>query len=358
MSKKLKKHFGVSTLLWFVIFVFAVLLVSQLASGVAVQFLVSVGILPYFHINHIEGLEDFIPETSVFLFIIVVNVLVGTVLAALGGDYFLRPLRRLTNAAREISEGNFKVRVPVKGSIELERLSESFNEMAKELDNTETLRSDFVSNISHEFKTPVASIRGFAKRLMKDDLTAEQRKDYLEIIVNESERLTRLSSNVLLLSNLESQALTAERKTYHLDEQLRKVLLLLEPQLQKKKLQTNILLEPTKITANEETLHHVWLNLLENAIKFSYPEGIIEIKLETKEDKISVSIADQGIGISDEAKKQIFEKFYQADPSRATDGNGLGLSLVKKIVEMEKGFIEAESEQAKGSRFTVTLNKH
>ena len=358
MSKKLRRFFRISTLIWFVVFVFVVLVVSQLASGLAVQLLVNAGVLPNFHINYIEGLEDFIPETSVFLFIIAVNALVGTVLAALGGDYFLRPLRRLTNAAKEISEGNFKVRVPVKGSIELERLSESFNEMAKGLSDTETLRSDFVSNISHEFKTPVASIRGFAKRLLKDDLTDEQRKDYLEIIINESERLTRLSSNVLLLSNLESESLSNKRKTYHLDEQLRKVLLLLEPQLQKKKLQTNILLEPLKITANEENLHHVWLNLLENAIKFSYPEGTIEIKLEAREDTVSISVYDQGLGISSEVKGQIFEKFYQADTSRATDGNGLGLSLVKKIVELESGHIQVESEQNKGSRFTVTFNKH
>jgi len=348
MNKEQKRilHLQMSTHFWLVLFAFAVLVVSMIVAGLMWQLFVRIGILmPFEPGSHMRA----------FFFLLVVSMLIGTVLSTLGGVFILRPLRRLTLATKEITRGNFNVQVSVKGSTEIERLAVSFNEMAKELSGIETLRADFVSNISHEFKTPVASIRGFAKRLLKGNLTEEQRIEHLKIIVNESERLTRLSSNVLLLSNLEACPTKLGRETYSLDEQLRKLVLLLEPQLQKKGLETEIQLDSTQIYAGEEMLDHVWLNLLGNAIKFSHHGGLIGLTLEKKDGEAVVTVYDGGIGMDEYVKKRMFEKFFQADRSRATDGNGLGLSLVKKIVDLESGYVDVESEQGSGTRITVVL---
>jgi len=338
-----------STLLWLVLFVFIILLVSLLVSGLIWYFMMRIGVFTPFTIAR---------SHHAFMFMMLVSLVVGTVLATIGGDYLLRPLRRLTEGTKEIANGNFDVRVDEKGPQELGRLAASFNEMARELSGIETLRSDFVSNISHEYKTPIAAIRGFAKRLMKNGLTDEQRHEYLNIIVFESERLSRLSSNVLLLSNLESASRDTDQAEYSLDEQLRKVVLLLEPQFQKKQLETEISMEEVRITAGEEMLHHLWINLLGNAIKFSHIGGTVGVTLKIVESRAVISVNDQGIGMDDEVKKRIFEKFYQGDRSRTTEGNGLGLALVKRILELENGHITIDSEFGKGTCFTVSLPIH
>jgi len=289
------------------------------------------------------------------IFLLLISLFIGTVLAILGGERLLRPLRNLTEATKEVASGNFDVRVETGGSHELSRLATSFNEMARELSSIETLRSDFISTISHEFKTPIVSIRGFARRLKKNALTDEQRNEYLDIIISESERLTRLSSNVLLLSRLESTEKVVEEIEYSLDEQIRRTVLLLEPQLQKKQMEVDIALEAVRIIANDEMLSHLWINLLGNAIKFSPDGGIIKITLAIIDGDAVVTISDQGAGMDEEVKRRIFDKFYQGDQSRATEGNGLGLSLVKRILELEKGKVEVVSELGKGTLFTVLL---
>ncbi|MCL1882888.1 MAG: HAMP domain-containing histidine kinase [Defluviitaleaceae bacterium] len=338
-----------STLVILVGFVFVILITSMIVAVI------------FWHIfTHLGWLRTFDPEQAIsrfygFLFLLMVSVFVGTALTVMVGNFILRPLHSLINATKDIAAGNFDIHLEAKGSRELARLSASFNLMAKELGSIETLRSDFISNISHEFKTPVASIRGFTQRLMKDNLTDEQRDEYLQIIVSESDRLTRLSGNVLLLSNLEFGSPNTEKAEYSLDEQLRKAVLLFEPQLQKKQLELELELESVKITANEELLHHVWLNLLGNAIKFSESGGTVKISLESKENNAIVKITDNGVGIEEDVKKRIFERFYQADSSRSSEGNGLGLSLVKKILDMENAKISLKSEAGKETEFTVML---
>jgi len=335
-----------STLLWLVLFVFIILLVSIVVSVLIWHLLTRIGVLsPFTAARAIHA----------FMFVLLVSLVVGTVLATIGGDFLLRPLRRLTRGTKEIASGNFDVRVDMKGPHELVRLAESFNEMAQELSGIETLRSDFVSNISHEYRTPIAAIKGFAKRLQKNNLPDEKRREYLDIIVFESERLSRLSSNVLLLSKLESTSKDTEQAEYALDEQLRRVVLLLEPQFYKKQLETDIDIEDTSIIAGEEILHHLWINLLGNAIKFSHDGDTIGVKLRTEGNMAVVSISDQGIGMDDEIKTRIFEKFYQGDRSRATEGNGLGLALAKRILELENGEINVESELGKGTCITIAL---
>ena len=326
--------------------IFAIMLISMIISGIVFILLV-----------HLD-ITSFVSEyrfISFFIYMLLVSLFAGTILAWIGGKRFLNQITDIAEVTKEVATGNFNVRMKPAATKEVDLIANYFNEMVKELENIETLRADFVSNISHEFKTPVASIHGFARRLKKGTLTNEQRNEYLDIIISESERLTRLSSNVLLLSRLESTDKNFEETEYSLDEQIRRTVLLLEPQLLKKQLEVEVTLESALIVANEEMLSHLWINLLGNAIKFS-PEGcMIKIILEITGEKVAVMICDQGIGIDSEMKKRIFDKFYQGDHSRGTEGNGLGLSLVKKILELENGSIDVDSEFGKGCCFTVLL---
>ena len=339
-----------SSLLWLVIFVAVILLISIVIAGAAWQF-----------VEDLRFVQPFGPEQEAInslVFILFFSLLVGTALAAIGGRFFLKPLRHMTEATKKIAGGNFNVHVDAKGTRELERLAASFNEMTKELANIETLRTDFVNNISHEFKTPLASIKGFVMLLAKKDLSDEQSAEYLNIIISEIERLSRLSSNVLLLTKLDATDHDTEQTEYALDEQIRRSIILFESQLQKKQLSTVVDLEEVRICANEEMLHHLWINILGNAIKYSPEGGMVEIKLKAMQENVIVSVSDQGKGMDGDVKRRIFEKFYQGDRSRATEGNGLGLSLVKRILELENGSIEVVSEPGMGACFTVSLPRN
>lgn len=217
------------------------------------------------------------------------------------------------------------------------------------------LRKDFVSNVSHEFKTPITSIKGFAKLIRDGQLSNDQLLEYSDIIVNESERLSLLSSNLLKLSELDSKMIREQSTSFSLDEQIRKTILILEVQWSKKEIEFDIDLEQISITGDEHLLQEVWLNLIQNAIKFSNQNGIIKIGLYKNGDMVKVIITDHGIGIAEEDKQRIFERFYKGDKSRSKDGNGLGLVIAKKIVELSGGKLFFESELGKGTTFTVEL---
>jgi len=335
-----------SLLLILVTMIFAILLFSSAIAGFVTYFLVTRNIMP-FRQGHV------IEVAAVYM--VLVSLLIGTILARFFGSRFLRQIIELADATKAVAAGDFSVRLGRGRAKEIDFIKTSFNDMVKELSNIETLRSDFVSNISHEFKTPIASIRGFARRLKKDSLSEQQRNEYLDIIISESERLTRLSSNVLLLTSLENTEKVYEKSEYLLDEQLRRTVLILEPQLQKKKLEVDLELDSVTITANEEMLNDLWINLVGNAIKFSPEEGSIRLKLFKRDEQAIVTVADEGIGMDEATIKRIFDKFYQGDKSRSTDGNGLGLTLVKRILELEDGEINVESELGKGSVFTVIV---
>jgi len=342
----------VSLLVILIVMVFAILLVSSIVASLVSYTLVTRGIIPDLQDGEIQ-------EGSVLafgsLYMAFVSIITGTILARFLGGRFLRQIQELADATKEVAAGNFNVRLTGGRARETESISNNFNNMVKELSNIETLRSDFVSNISHEFKTPISSIRGFARRLKKNSLTDEQRNEYLDIIISESERLTRLSSNVLLMSKLENTASNLEKEDYSLDEQIRRTVLLLEPQLRNKNLDVDIALESVRIMANEEMLSDLWINIFGNAIKFSPEGGEIKITLTSINNKAVVTVTDNGIGMSDEVKKHIFDKFYQGDKSRLTEGTGLGLPLVKRILELENGEVKVESQLGKGSTFTITL---
>jgi signal transduction histidine kinase len=293
------------------------------------------------------------------------SVVLGTVIAYFAGKKFLKPLNNLIRATKIIAKGNFKIRLPATSNFAvLRELLESFNKMAEELGGIEIFRNDFINNFSHEFKTPIVSIKGFAKQLKKDDLPPERRQEYIDIIIKECERLTDMSSKVLLLTKLENQQIITDKKDYSLDEQIRNCILLLEKQWSKKNIEFNVELAPAVFHGNEEMLSHVWLNLLENAIKYSRENG--EISVSCRESKkanlmgsietvTEVKITDGGIGMDEATLKHIFEKFYQGDAARSDSGNGLGLPLVKRIVELCDGRISVQSEKDKGTSFYIYL---
>ena len=286
------------------------------------------------------------------------STIIGTAISLFVSRQLFKPLDDVIKSQKKVAKGDFSVSVatPRKGTI-ITELVEGFNSMTQELSSTELLRSDFINNFSHEFKTPIVSIRGFAKQLAKEDLNDEQKKEYIDIIITESDRLALMSSNILLLTKFENQQIVSDKTKFYLDEQLRNCILLLEKQWTKKKLNLELELNEVEFYSNEEMLSHVWLNILGNAIKFTPENGTITVTCTGNADNITVCISDTGMGMSDETKNHIFDKFYQGDSSHKSHGNGLGLPLAKRVVDLCKGKISVKSKIGKGTTFVVNLPK-
>lgn len=281
----------------------------------------------------------------------------GTLICLILSRRLFRPLDDLIDATEKIAEGDFRIHVEETDNKDTDfgRLQRSFNHMAEELGSTELFRNDFINNFSHEFKTPIVSIRGFARELQRPDLTDEQRREYVDIIAQESDRLANMASNILLLSKLENQQIVSDRAQFYLDEQIRKALLMLEKQWTDKDIELNIDLHECLYEFNENMLLQVWLNLFGNAIKFTPVGGIIFCRLYEENDEVVVSIRDTGSGMTPEVRQHIFDKFYQGDPSHSDAGNGIGLNIVRRILILCNGRIEVESQVGEGSTFTVRL---
>lgn len=261
----------------------------------------------------------------------------------------------LRSGMQKIADGDFNVHLESdSNSKEVQEVITGFNMMAQELRSTEILQTDFVSNVSHEFKTPINAIEGYATLLQSADIDPTE-TEYIEKILFNTKRLSSLVSNVLLLSKIENQSLQLHPKEFSLDEQIREAILALEPNWEKKDIEFDVELEPIQCCAVETMLYHVWSNLIGNAIKFSPQEGLITLRLERTEGGIQFQVADQGPGISEEARKHIFEKFYQEDTSHKSEGNGLGLALVKYIVTSAGGTVTAQNLPQGGCQFTVLL---
>ena len=268
----------------------------------------------------------------------------------------LKPVRALTEGTNKVAQGDFDVLLPMDLSKndELSNLTDSFNKMAKELSFINTLNSDFINNVSHEFKTPISSIQGFATVLLGTDLTDEQ-KEYAEIIAHESARLTKLTSNVLKLTKLENQVIITDKENFYIDEQIRHSYVLLQSELSLKGIEIDFDLQQVKYYGNPELISQIWNNLLSNAIKFTDEHGQIFIRCYEDGDNAVVSIKDSGIGMSSDTVAHVFDKFFQGDKSHFGQGNGLGLSLVKRVVELCGGRVEIKSELGGGSEFVVCL---
>ncbi|MGN0622437.1 MAG: ATP-binding protein, partial [Oscillospiraceae bacterium] len=309
----------------------------------------------YFRINTFAKENYYWAVYFVVIVAFIVCIILGTILTAFMSRVMLQPLWELNKATAEVAKGNFSVRVKVPKDEEYGMLARNFNKMAEELSGIETLRGDFISNVSHEFKTPLASIQGFAKLLQDESLSKEDRHEYTQIIIDETSRLSKLASNILKLSKLENQTTIGKKTRFSLDEQIRKIILMLEPEWSKKNINLDIALDDIYYYGNEELMGQIWQNIINNAIKFTPQDGEIKVQLYQTESNITARISDNGIGISHEAKEKIFEKFYQGDHSRKTEGNGLGLALVKRIVDLCEGKIYVENLYEGGVCFVVEL---
>lgn len=267
------------------------------------------------------------------------------------------PLNDLIQATIRISSGDFETQIQSRTKIkEMNTLQNNFNIMARELRNTETLKKDFVSNVSHEFKTPLAVIKGYADLLCDENLPVEERMEYAHVISEEASRLSNLTSNMLKMSKLNNQEILVSPKSFQLDEQIRRCVLLVMQKLNDKNMDIDIDLEPVTYTGDEDLLSQVWLNLLDNAIKYTNNGGKINVEMLQKPNHdIVVTISDNGIGMSEKTRCKIFEQFFQADKSHGKDGNGLGLSIVSRIIRLHGGSINVKSVENEGSEFKITL---
>lgn len=290
------------------------------------------------------------------LMLLLGSILLGTITALFVGKIIINPIQNMSNAFDELSKGNFSVRIPTDERVEeIREMAQRFNAMVYDLSHIETLRSDFVANVSHEFKTPIAAIEGYATLLQNPHLTQEKHDHYVGIILDNARRLSSLSSNILTLSKLENQEMIVDNKEFRLDEQIRKSILLLEGKWSAKNIEFDMDLPKQMYYGSEALLAQVWSNILDNAIKHSPADSVIRVNMQTGDKQITVSITDYGNGMTEEIQKHIFEKFYQGDNSHKADGNGLGLALVKRIVELCRGTIIVRSAPEQGSTFSVTL---
>lgn len=269
-----------------------------------------------------------------------------------------KPLRKISDAIKSISDGNYDTRIEYKGKIaELADAVDNFNQMAVELSSVEMMRNDFISNISHEFKTPLSSLNGYLTLLQDSTLSENEKNEYISKAVFSMKNLNDLTENILSLSKIEHQAELPAAETYRLDEQLREAVLILEPNWEKKNISFDINLPEIVYTGQKSLLFRVWTNIIGNAVKFSFNGGSITIRLEESDHHYKIYISDEGIGMTEEEQEHIFDKFYQADPSRKSQGNGLGLALCKEIVSKCSGKIYVTSKPNDGSVFLVSLRK-
>ncbi len=295
------------------------------------------------------------------VFIYAVCILTAISMVLMIRKVFIVPIKEVMDAMKDLASGNFARRIEHEDAWrpkEIREFRDTFNRTAEQLEGTEILRKDFISNFSHEFKTPIVSISGFAELLMEEDLDEEERKEYLEIIHDESLRLADLSSRILDLSRLESQAILTDCKQFRLDEQIRQCALVSEQKWKEKGLVFDLSLKPVDYTGNEAMLKEVWLNIIDNAAKFSPDHESVSVTITDSEgDEIAVSFTDHGPGMDEETKAHIFDQFYQGDTSHKTKGNGLGLAMVRKIISLHEGRIEVDSSPGSGACFTVYLKK-
>ncbi|RNB84051.1 sensor histidine kinase [Brevibacillus nitrificans] len=301
--------------------------------------------------RELRGMNKILIVTLLFV------LLIGSLLILMVARYLVKPITSLTEATKRLAKGDYQIDLQMKRRDELGNLTENFSMMAKQLEQIEKMRSDFVNNVSHEMQSPLTSIRGFSKALLEDTDPVDPKYRFAEIIYNESTRLSRLCANLLQLASLESKHHPFKKVPYYLDEQIRQTVVALEPQWSQKNLDVHVDLPWLQIEADLDQLSQVWMNLITNSIKFSKPAGAIWIRMTTKDGSVTVSLEDQGSGIAKEDLPHIFDRFYKGDKSRerVKSGSGLGLSIAKKIIEIHGGQITVQSTLDKGTVFNVTL---
>lgn len=326
------------------------LLLSMLTAGQALIYnaYLPVEFVPWHYIFGISG------------YWIIVSLIFCLVTARQKYITFDKPMRKLSEAAKQVAEGDFSVylepihRADKKNYVDV--MFEDFNKMVEELSTIETLKNDFISNVSHEIKTPLSVIHGYAMALQQDDLPPDLRKDYTDTIISSTNKLATLVVNILKLNKLENQEILPAAEPYDLCRQLCDCALYFEHAWEEKNIELVVDIEDRAIIhAEESMLEIVWHNLFSNALKFTSPGGTITLKQISDEDTITVMVSDTGCGMDDETMKHIFDKFYQGDPSHHGEGNGLGLALSLRVIELVGGVISVKSEPREGTTFTVQL---
>ncbi len=307
-------------------------------------------------------IESIGPPSSSFIITWLVNfsfisLAIGSLFVLIAAIFLVKPIQKLTKATRLVAGGDFNVKLDIKQTGELGALARSFEEMAHDLQQLEQLRREFVSNVSHEIQSPLTSISGYAMALKQIDIKESERSRYLDIIIAEAHRMSKMSDSLLKLSMLESESQQLRMITFSLDEQLRRVIVAAQPEWSARKIRFELDLKDSRLTGDYELLNQVWTNIIGNSIKFSEDSGVIDVSIGQDMKKVSVRISDTGIGIAPEDQTRIFERFFKADRShsRKYGGSGMGLAIVKQIVSLHGGDIQVDSELGRGTTFTVIL---
>ncbi|XJS10306.1 sensor histidine kinase [Aerococcaceae bacterium WGS1372] len=318
----------------------------------AVSFIAIIMILDFFNLLPVFGQSRVLSWVMPLLFSSTIGLgITGVVIKLL-----LNPILKLKEAMSKVIESDFSVQLDENQRIdEVNELYHSFNLMVNQLNSIQNLQKDFTSIISHEFKTPLSSIQGYVQLLQSPDLTNEEREDYQQRIIRSTRQLSALSENILKISKLDNQSFTIEKKPYRLDEQIRECILDLHNSWDKKDITMTVDLEPMTFNGNEDLLGQVWTNLLDNAIKYNHQSGQIIVKLIADTNNVIVTIEDTGVGIPSDKIPLLYERFFQVDNSRFSSGNGLGLSIVKRIIDAHKGQIDIQSEVDDGTLIEIKL---
>ncbi len=334
------------------IFVFVILLAAIGLTALGLWLLTNAGV--------IVDVDGDLQLGQVTLFMSLISLIIGGVATFFSSRIPLKPVNEIINKMNRLAAGDFKTRLKFGNTMSshpvVKELTTSFNTMAKELENTEMLRNDFINSFSHEFKTPIVSIMGLANLLEAGDLTEEERVQYAHAIREESMRLSSMASNILNLTKVENQTILTDVSRFNLSEQVRSAVLLLEEKWTSKNIDLQLDFDEFMIEANEGLLKQVWINLIDNAVKFVPRCGTVALEIGEVEENLCVRIRNTGSEIPYDKQDKIFNKFYQADESHATQGNGIGLAIVKRIVELHNGSVSVSSGNGITS-FTVVLPK-
>ena len=339
-----------SLTLVFAIFVFVMLLIAIAVAAVTLYIFAGVGIIVVE-----DGKLRLIP---VIMVMSTVSVIIGAGVAFFTSRFPLRPINEMINKMNRLAAGDFGARLEfgriASSHSAFEEITAAFNKMAEQLESTELLRHDFINNFSHEFKTPIVSIAGFARLLSKGGITEEQEKVYISSILEESNRLSSMATNVLALTKVENQTILTDVTEFNLSEQIRSAVLLLEGKWSEKELELELDFDEYTVLGNEELLRQVWINLIDNAVKFSPCGGTVSVEIAKNYRGVVVKVGNTGSEIPADKLDKIFGKFYQADESHATQGNGIGLAIVKRVVTLHNGEVSVESGNG-STVFTVVI---
>lgn len=332
-------------------------IVSYVAVLMIITLTIALSLMAMLYYGGVFGNGQQQPPVSPVLLVILlvlVSAIIGCVLAVALYSLTFREFTQFEQAMNRVAKGDFSVTLPVSDESYMHDLNNAFNAMVRSLQSIETLKTDFISDFSHEFKTPITSICGFAKLLKNPNVAEEDKQEYINIIISESTRLSQLAQNTLSMSKLDNSDGAIERRVYSLDEQLRHCAIIFQAETERRHIDISVIGDDAEYYGNEELMQQMWINLIGNAVKFTPEGGSIDIAVKGG-DPVTVSVRDTGCGMDEETKAHIFDKFYQGDKSRSSAGNGLGLAIVRKIVQLAGGGIDVVSAPGQGSTFTVTL---